>query len=180
MKIFISGGCKNGKSTFAQKLTKSLADGGALYYIATMEPRDGEDHARILRHIAEREGWGFRTLECPRNISGCINNIEAGGTFLLDSVTALLSNEMFPPPDYGIDIDAARRVSEGLLELGERADNIVYVSDYIYSDAAVYDGITETYRKGLAYVDRALVKSCDAAAELCAGIATWHKGYIKI
>ena len=35
MNIFISGGCKNGKSMYAQKLAKEMADarGRALYYI---------------------------------------------------------------------------------------------------------------------------------------------------
>ena len=38
MNIFISGGCKNGKSMYAQKLAKEMADarGRALYYIATV------------------------------------------------------------------------------------------------------------------------------------------------
>ena len=46
MNIFISGGCKNGKSMYAQKLAKEMADarGRALYYIATMIPTDEEDH----------------------------------------------------------------------------------------------------------------------------------------
>ena len=32
MKILISGGCKNGKSSYAQDLAVQLADGGPLYY----------------------------------------------------------------------------------------------------------------------------------------------------
>ncbi len=176
MKVFISGGCKNGKSTLAQRLAKALAEGGELYYLATMEPRDAEDEARIRRHIAEREGWGFQTLECPRDIESCIGKISAGGTVLLDSVTALLSNEMFPPPDYAMDPAAPRRVAEGLLKLGERAGSIVYVSDYIYSDAEIYDAVTDGYKRGLAYVDRALAQACQAVAECCAGLVIWHKG----
>ena len=51
MKIFISGGCKNGKSYFAQSLAKATCRGvgGPLYYIATMIPCDeggqGKDKA---------------------------------------------------------------------------------------------------------------------------------------
>ena len=71
MNVFISGGCKNGKSYYAQKLASDLAreQGKPLYYIATMIPRDEEDRARIRRHLAERDGWGFETLEQPTNIS---------------------------------------------------------------------------------------------------------------
>ena len=39
--LFIGGG-KSGKSTAAQKLAAALADGGPLYYWATMTPHDGE------------------------------------------------------------------------------------------------------------------------------------------
>ena len=46
MKIFISGGAKNGKSMFAQTCAKRLANENHLWYLATMEPHDGEDDAR--------------------------------------------------------------------------------------------------------------------------------------
>lgn len=38
MSTFISGGCKNGKSYYAQRIVK--AAGTPLYYIATMIPHD--------------------------------------------------------------------------------------------------------------------------------------------
>ena len=75
MNILISGGAKNGKSYFAQRQAKQMADeqGVPLYYIATMIPHDEEDRARIRRHIKERAGWGFATLECGRNLPGILN-----------------------------------------------------------------------------------------------------------
>ena len=69
MKILVGGGCKNGKSFYAQNLARLLAGEGGLFYVATMTPCDDEDHARILRHRQEREGWGFLTLEQPTGIS---------------------------------------------------------------------------------------------------------------
>ena len=93
MSVFISGGCKNGKSFYAQRIAK--AAGTPLYYIATMIPRDREDDARIARHRQERAGWGFETLECGADILSCLDRADPAGAFLLDSVTALLSNEMF-------------------------------------------------------------------------------------
>ena len=54
MKILISGGAKNGKSTLAQEAAVRLADGGPLYYVATMIPSDAEDRERIRKHIENR------------------------------------------------------------------------------------------------------------------------------
>ena len=63
MTYFISGGAKNGKSTLAQELTVALAKGGRLYYVATMISTGAEDDDRIRRHIADRDGMGFETVE---------------------------------------------------------------------------------------------------------------------
>ena len=56
MKVYISGGCKNGKSMLAQNLAKKLAGDAPMYYIATMIPHDKEDNARIAKHIEDRDG----------------------------------------------------------------------------------------------------------------------------
>ena len=171
MKIFLSGGCKNGKSYYAQRVAK--AAGAPLYYIATMIPHDHEDDARILRHRKERENWGFETIECGRDIQNVLNNADQNGSFLLDSVTALLSNEMFAPE---FRPDAAEKVKNDLLALVSQTPNIVLVSDFIGSDAALYDEWTETYRRGLAMIDRALANACDTVIEVVAGQLAFYKG----
>ena len=159
---------------YAQRLAKAM--GNPLYYIATMIPHDEEDRARIRRHLADREGWGFETLECGVNILDCLERADPNGAFLLDSVTTLLSNEMFPAEGYVPD--CGERVAEELCELARRAENIVFVSDFIYSDAAIYDDYTQNYRKALAMADRALVRACDTVIEVCSGTITLHKGVL--
>lgn len=175
MRVFISGGCKNGKSTFAQSVVKKLAAGTPLYYIATMEPHDQEDLDRIMRHLEERDGWGFETIECGRSILECLNQGTPEGTYLLDSVTALLSNEMFHM-DGTIDFSSPERVASQLVSLSHRVNNIVFVSDYIYSDACIFDEATEEYRKGLAYIDRTLARECECVIEVCGANIIYHKG----
>ena len=176
MSTFISGGCKNGKSFYAQRIAKKA--GEPLYYIATMIPHDSEDDARILRHQREREGWGFETLECGTDILSCLSRADAGGSFLLDSVTALLSNEMFSA--NGIDPAAPDRLAGELTEFVRRAPNTVMVSDYIYSDAMLYDEWTEAYRRGLARIDRALARACDCVLEVVNGQVIVHKGVLPL
>ena len=86
MTIFISGGAKNGKSTLAQDLTVALSKGGKHYYVATMISSGAEDDARIRKHIADREGMGFETVECFRNIMDCLQTADSGSVCLVDSV----------------------------------------------------------------------------------------------
>lgn len=180
MIAFITGGAKNGKSSYAQTLALSLAAGGPHYYIATMIPVDGEDRERIRRHIADRDGMGFETVECGRNILSCLPRVDSQGTFLLDSATALLMNELFLPPDWRIDPMAAERCARELVEFAKSVKNIVIVSDYIYSDAERYDEVTATYRKGLAEIDRALAAISDLVLELSAGNRIVHKGVLTL
>lgn len=183
MKIFISGGAKNGKSFYAQTRAKEMSDehNAPLYYIATMIPHDEEDRARIRRHLTERDGWGFITLEQPTGINGLVKNtaVDIKGAFLLDSVTALLANEMFS--DAGFDGTAPDRVIENLKEFASAAENIVFVSDYLYGyrqraeDAGEQRDYTDEYVRGLAQIDRFLAGICDQVIEISAGLPIIHK-----
>ncbi len=193
MNIFISGGCKNGKSDFAQEQAVKLAkryrqesdlrsDGSSssvhspvrLYYVATMIPYDDEDRARIKKHIENRAGLGFETLELGRDLMSRISDPD--GVYLVDSVTALLLNELFPSAEFACaDPDGVNRCRDELLALAGFARGVVFVSDYIYSDAARYDEFTENYRRSLASVDAALAEVCDMVIELCAGNVVYHK-----
>ena len=145
-----------------------------LYYIATMKPTDTEDDVRIARHRADREGWGFITVEQPTCIEGILEKCDTGGSFLLDSLTALLANEMFPPGG-GVYGQAAGGIADGLTLIMNEIENIVIVSDYIYSDAIIYDPLTEMYRKSLARLDRTVAKGCDTVIEVAVSGVTVHK-----
>ncbi|MGI5979540.1 MAG: bifunctional adenosylcobinamide kinase/adenosylcobinamide-phosphate guanylyltransferase [Oscillospiraceae bacterium] len=178
MTIFISGGCKNGKSSLAQNVAIALSKDSRRYYVATMIPSDEEDETRISRHLENRADLGFETIERGRDILGCLEGADETACFLVDSVTALLANEMFREGEM---VETAPvRVAQGLLMLADRVKNAVFVSDYIYSDAARFDESTETYRRGLAFVDRALAGRCDTVVELCAGDYILHKGVLPL
>lgn len=176
MKILISGGAKNGKSMFAQECAKKLSEPGHLWYLATMEPHDDEDYARIARHRNERAGWDFGTAEWGRDIETHIDEADRKGTYLVDSVTALLTNEMFGGMSGEINFAAPDKTASGLIAFSETAENVVFVSDNIYCDATFYDEWTEAFRNGLAAVDRRLAEVCDVVAEFCCGQIIYYKG----
>lgn len=178
MTVFISGGAKCGKSSLAQDLSVALAKGDKHYYVATMIPSGAEDYERIRRHIADREGLGFETVECFKNI---MSVADANGTFLVDSVTSLIQNSLFPAErNYEMDLEAANRCADELVEFAGTVRHAVFVSDYIYSDAEWYSESTEMYRKCLADIDRRLAKVCDTVIEVSAGQLIIHKGDLCI
>ena len=179
MTVFLSGGCKNGKSTLAEQIAVHLSRPEHLYYLATMIPHDEEDRLRIARHVQSRAGLGFQTVECGLGLEKALEKADPAGSYLLDSVTALLSNEMFRP-DGSVDLSAPERVAGELTTLCRRLKHIVFVSDYIYSDAQHYNKGTETYRQCLASVDRRLAAVCDTVIEVAAGQGVVHKGVLPL
>lgn len=181
MKVFISGGAKNGKSTLAQNLAVSLAGGGKHYYVATMIPVDTEDEDRIRRHIADRDGLGFETLECGRNILSCLERADKNGTFLVDSATALLQNAIFPSEkNYEMDRNGAKACADDLVTFVQSVRHAVVVSDYIYSNGQTFDEGTMAYCRCLADLDRRLARVCDTVVEACAGQYIVYKGELTL
>lgn len=170
MNIFISGGCKNGKSMYAQKLAQKMAQekNVPLYYLATMKPKDSEDDERVLRHQQDRDGWGFITIEQPVDVCKVLDEVDPKGVFLFDSVTALLENEMFDK-DFNLDLESGNRTKNQVIEFAQRTGNTVFVSDFIYSDSLEYDETTEFYRSQLAMVDKALAQICNQVVEVTFG-----------
>ena len=178
MTVFISGGAKCGKSSFAQDLTVALAGNGKRYYVATMIPTGEEDFNRIRRHISDRDGMGFETVECFNDIMDVAN---PHGTFLVDSVTSLVQNSLFPvDKNYEMDLNGASRCADALIQFARTVRHAVFVSDYIYSDAGRYSESTEMYRKCLADIDRRLAAVCDTVVEVSAGQLIIHKGDLCI
>lgn len=179
MTYFISGGAKNGKSTLAQDLAVAL--GGKHYYVATMISTGEEDDERIRRHIADRQGLGFETIECFKNILDCLQTADTDAVFLVDSVTALIQNALFPvEKNYEMDLSAAGRCADELVAFAEKVRHVVFVSDYIYSDAQRYDEGTEQYRRALADIDRRLAAVCQTVVEVSAGQYILHKGALPL
>lgn len=178
MKILILGGSKSGKSDFAQEIALKLAQGGVHYYVATMENTGTEaDRQTVASHLRRRAGMGFVTVEQGRHILDCLERADPEGTFLIDSVTTLVTNELYPPEkNYETDDAGAERCGEELLELLRRVRHAVVVSDDLSRDALRFDPATESFRRHLGRIHRKLAKECDVVMEMAFGNLTIHKG----
>ncbi len=91
--IFITGGIRSGKSTFAEKITTDL--GQNVTYIATAQALDEEMLDRIELHRKRRPAT-WTTVEEPVNTTDeIIKHGSQSDVILLDCLTFLLSNLMF-------------------------------------------------------------------------------------
>ncbi len=109
--IFIIGGARSGKSSFALKEASRFS--GRKAYIATAEPLDEEMRDRIEAH-KEQRGKDWDTYEEPLKISGLIKKIEDSyRTIVVDCLTLWLSNVLLSGLEITNAIDHLRKVLAG-------------------------------------------------------------------
>ena len=172
MRILLVGGSKSSKSGLAQRLAILLARGQKKYYWATMEPTDGEDRERIAKHLIDRGGLGFETIERGRDL-GAAQPLPEGAVVLFDSVTALLANEMFGEV---FDEKAPIKALGELMELSRSVRDIICVCDEIFMGGEEYGDWTLKYVRGLAFVCRGLAAEFDTVCEVVCGVPRIVKG----
>ena len=164
MIIFIVGGVKGGKSMFAQCVAKNLGEHSSLKYLATMMPMDSEDEKRIKRHIFDRAGWGFDTIEEPLDFKKIDKNVISNSTILLDSVTAYVQNNIFYNTDTYNKINV-KQLFDDIKYLVDNCENLIIVSDYIFSDALLYADLTDYFKEILGSMHCLIAKSSDVVLE---------------
>lgn len=170
MIALITGGSGSGKSEMAESFACRRAEGGKLYYFATMRVWGEEGRARVEKHRRQREGKGFETIECPDRLPRGI----AGGVILLECLSNRLANAMFgenEPDPVGVilsEIDALAREND-----------LVVVTNEIFSDGAQYDAETAKYIENLGILNQKLAQRAQIFAESVYSLPVVHKGALE-
>jgi adenosylcobinamide kinase / adenosylcobinamide-phosphate guanylyltransferase len=86
--IFITGGARSGKSSFALLQAQKLE--APITFLATAQAFDAEMTERIARHQLERVALGWQTIEEPLEIAKAV--LETKQTVLLDCLSLWISN----------------------------------------------------------------------------------------
>ena len=96
--VFVLGGARSGKSSFAEKLAE--ASGLRMHYVATGRAYDEEMRDRIARHQAARQGKGWETHEEALNLSALLRRLDAPDrVVLVDCLTLWVTNLMMDERD---------------------------------------------------------------------------------
>lgn len=97
--ILVTGGCRSGKSSYAQQLAENLP--GPYLFLATCQNVDEEMAARIRRHQADRQDRGWQTIEEPIDPASIISQTKPDTVLLLDCLTLWVSNLLLAAEDEG-------------------------------------------------------------------------------
>lgn len=187
MFVLVTGGSGSGKSEYAESRVLEFGDKNR-YYIATMMCFDQESKKRVERHRKMRAGKGFETveryldlknLELPWKDSDlwqkdlAMAEVNPGTTVLLECMSNLTANEVFDPAGSGRK--ALEEIKTGIDRLIRKCDNLVVVTNEIFSDGILYDEETMRYMEILGGVNSYMATLADEVVEIVYGIPLYHK-----
>lgn len=161
----VTGGSGSGKSAFAEEQIVNL-QGDVRIYIATMYPFDEESRRRVERHRRMRAGKRFETVECYTHLEEL--KIPKGADVLLECMSNLTANEMYQ--EGGAGENTCEAVCRGIDALAAQAENLVVVTNEVFSDGITYDRETQRYLKYLGTINQYLARIADSVTEVVYGI----------
>lgn len=176
--IFISGGVRSGKSSYAESVVQDSCAGRKVY-IASGRASDVEMHERIERHREDRKRDGWHTIEQPVQMESVLPHIRKGDAVLWDCVTTWLANELYEGWERNEMCSEIQGCMEQkwihlqgtLLELLEQAEFVAVVSNEVLDDFVRDD----LYMSWLGRIHLWLVKEADGAYEMENGMAFRRK-----
>ena len=168
MLILISGQADSGKSLYAETRLSEFRSSPKIY-AAMSKIVDEEMRERVKKHQAMRSGKGFITVEKTQNLGRL--EIPTGSAIMIESLTAWTANEMFTETGVKESGHVVTKILSDLSRLLEHAENIVIVSDDIFSDGVEYDALTEEYVKTLALLTVKIAEIADEVVEFVSGFA---------
>ena len=100
------------------------------------------------------------------------------GTVLLEDLGNLVANELYSPGGAGKH--TAEAVLAGLERLAAGCDELIAVSNEVFSGGADYAGDTDQYLLALAQVNNAFAARADNVCRVVCGLPVYYKGGEKL
>jgi len=169
----VIGGAASGKSEYAEGLVLASPH-FPRYYLATMEPFDDEGRRRVEKHRNMRAHKRFETVE--RYTSLAFVRLPERGTVLLECVGNLAANELYSPSGAGCAAGALAAIVEGVDSLLAQCEDLVAVSNEVFTGGDRYAEGTDDYMRVVADANRALAQKADRVCEVVCGLPQYYKG----
>lgn len=186
--IFITGGARSGKSSFAEQYAASLyarTNNGKLFYIATSKPTDDEMSERISRHQLQRQEseLPWETVECPVDLMTVAEHFRQEDIVLLDCLTVLLTNELFREGSRehllkkkGCQQNVLESILNGIVAIQNRSKMLLVVSNEVLNEPLSNQSLVKIYGRLLGKLHQHIVKKASEAYLVEAGLPILMKG----
>ncbi|MDA8079633.1 MAG: bifunctional adenosylcobinamide kinase/adenosylcobinamide-phosphate guanylyltransferase [Nitrospiraceae bacterium] len=162
--VFVTGGARSGKSSFALRQAEGMP--GRKAFIATAEAVDDEMEDRIRRHREERSGE-WKTFEEPRHIAAALRRAaESHDVIIIDCLTIWLSNMLCAGSDIGektADLTAA-------LQEARHTASVFIVSNEVGMGIVPAHELARRFRDEAGRLNREIAEIADAVYLTVSGL----------
>ncbi len=175
--IYISGGCRSGKSSYAQKLAESHS--GKRAYLATCPPIDREMEQRISLHQQQRTDREWVTIEAPLDLADAVEQASHCDILLIDCLTLWINNLIYEAEKQG-NLLTEQMISEQCTELvnvcRKGKQTIIFVTNELGMGLVPADSVSRHYRDCLGRCNQTIASFADEATFMVSGIPLTLKG----
>tara|TARA_Y100001970_G_scaffold113480_1_gene141502 strand:- start:1025 stop:1579 length:555 start_codon:yes stop_codon:yes gene_type:complete len=175
--IFVTGGARSGKSSFAENWAMEF--GNKTLFIATAERSDEEMVDRINKHRESRpDDW--ETIEAPLNISKHLKSHHKNfDTIILDCITLLSSNAILKLPENPTQNDSDEailyQIDDLLKAYSKSSSTWLVVSNEVGLGIVPAYKLGRLFRDSLGRANQKIAKAADEVILMVSGIPMYIK-----
>lgn len=167
MITYIYGGVSSGKSEYAEELISG--EFNKKIYLATMENAGEHAGKRVEKHLLQREGKGFFTIEEPRHIKDL--NIDEDDNILLEDLTNLLSNNLFNEAGLKNNFEEiTEEIFSDIITLKSRCNSVFIVGNDIFSTERNQSRELDIFIDCLYSLHKQIIEAADRVIEVVYGL----------
>ena len=175
--IFVTGGCRSGKSRLAQQLAE--AAGLNRLYIATAPVLDAEMEERIARHRQERAQRQWTTCEETLDLVKVLEQHTAFDAVLCDCLTLWVNNLMYNAEQEkeAFGEEDMARLTQAMLRVARcHAGTLVFVTNEVGSGIVPADVLSRRFRDLAGRCNQVMAAAADEVYFVVSGIPMQIKG----
>jgi adenosylcobinamide kinase/adenosylcobinamide-phosphate guanylyltransferase len=170
--IFVIGGCRSGKSTYALQTAEKMPAERKIF-IATCVPQDDEMKQRVAKHQTTRSR-SWTTVEEPLKLwEAILQNSRRADVILIDCLTLWVSNLLMETDD---EEKLEEAISQLIDTLKKVTCSIVLVSNEVGTGIVPENRLARQYRDIIGLANQAVAKTASKVIWMVAGIPVTVKG----
>jgi adenosylcobinamide kinase / adenosylcobinamide-phosphate guanylyltransferase len=178
--VLVTGGCRSGKSAYAEFLAEAAP--GRRAYVATCPVIDDELRQRVERHRQRRAAKQWATIEEQVDLEGAIRSASAYGVVLVDCLTLWINNLMYQAESEGRTFDethAAARSSQVVAAALEHPGTVIFVTNEVGLGVVPENAAARQFRDLVGRSNQIFAAGAEFVALMSCGIPIFLKGSIN-
>jgi adenosylcobinamide kinase/adenosylcobinamide-phosphate guanylyltransferase len=169
--VLVTGGCRSGKSAYAQRLAESLPP--PRLFVATCPVTDEEIEHRIEEHRRARHERGWETVEEQCDLAEVFRRNMQYHVLLVDCVTLWVNNLLYHAEREGrslTEADIARQCSQVLDAAEACPGTVVFVTNEVGLGVVPENARARRYRDLVGRANQILAARAEEVTLICCGI----------